>query len=248
MQHTGKTVAVAAAMAMVAIGSGQAVAAPADSPAAVSSAGSKTPAWSSLELQQAQGQAVVRAVWVVAREGLNQRTDATTASQRRGGFAYGQRLLVTDGVRQGQDPYGTGQAGWYALADGSGFVWAGGVAETAPPVAAAVRPAPKAKPVSKPAAPAKKKAPAKKRAAVQPAPGAGGGWAALRQCESGGNYAAVSPNGRYRGAYQFDRRTWQSVGGSGDPAQASPAEQDMRAQMLYNQRGRSPWPVCGRRM
>jgi len=71
-------------------------------------------------------------------------------------------------------------------------------------------------------------------------------WAALRQCESSGNYQAVSPSGLYRGAYQFDLGTWASVGGSGDPAQASPAEQDHRAQVLWSQRGPSPWPVCGR--
>ena len=71
-------------------------------------------------------------------------------------------------------------------------------------------------------------------------------WAALRQCESSGNYQAVSPSGLYRGAYQFDLSTWASVGGSGDPALASPAEQDHRAQVLWSQRGPSPWPVCGR--
>lgn len=71
-------------------------------------------------------------------------------------------------------------------------------------------------------------------------------WAALRHCESSGNYQAVSPSGLYRGAYQFDLSTWASVGGSGDPAMASPAEQDHRAQVLWSQRGASPWPVCGR--
>lgn len=70
-------------------------------------------------------------------------------------------------------------------------------------------------------------------------------WSALRQCESSGNYQAVSPSGLYRGAYQFDLGTWASVGGSGDPAVASPAEQDHRAQVLWSQRGPSPWPVCG---
>jgi hypothetical protein len=73
-----------------------------------------------------------------------------------------------------------------------------------------------------------------------------GGWERLRNCESGGNYQAVSGSGRYRGAYQFDQRTWESVGGVGDPAAAPPEEQDARAKMLYARRGRSPWPVCGR--
>lgn len=69
----------------------------------------------------------------------------------------------------------------------------------------------------------------------------------LRLCESGGNYRAVSASGRYRGAYQFDRATWRSVGGHGDPAQASPTEQDNRARLLYAARGWQPWPHCGRR-
>jgi hypothetical protein len=73
-------------------------------------------------------------------------------------------------------------------------------------------------------------------------------WAALRHCESSGNYQAVSASGLYRGAYQFDLSTWASVGGSGDPAVASPAEQDHRAQVLWSQRGPSPWPVCGRHL
>ena len=64
------------------------------------------------------------------------------------------------------------------------------------------------------------------------------------QCESGGDYGAVSPEG-YGGAYQFDQSTWESVGGSGSPAEASPAEQDQRAQMLLEQSGTNPWPVCG---
>jgi hypothetical protein len=68
----------------------------------------------------------------------------------------------------------------------------------------------------------------------------------IRACESGGSYTATSPGGTYRGAYQFDQRTWNSVGGSGDPAAASPAEQDKRAAILYTRRGSAPWPVCGR--
>jgi hypothetical protein len=75
--------------------------------------------------------------------------------------------------------------------------------------------------------------------------GAGGHLASIRACESGGNYATNTGNGFY-GAYQFDMQTWQSVGGSGNPANASPAEQDKRAAMLMSQRGSSPWPVCGR--
>jgi hypothetical protein len=75
--------------------------------------------------------------------------------------------------------------------------------------------------------------------------GTGAPLAAIRACESGGNYSTDTGNG-FGGAYQFDQQTWNSVGGSGNPAQASPAEQDKRAAMLYAQRGSSPWPVCGR--
>lgn len=68
----------------------------------------------------------------------------------------------------------------------------------------------------------------------------------IKACESHGSYTAVSPSGKYRGAYQFDRDTWASVGGSGDPAAASPEEQDMRAARLQDRSGNSPWPRCGR--
>ena len=73
----------------------------------------------------------------------------------------------------------------------------------------------------------------------------GSGLADIRACESGGDYGAVSANGKYRGAYQFDQQTWESVGGSGDPADASATEQDRRAAALQQQRGSSPWPSCG---
>jgi len=69
--------------------------------------------------------------------------------------------------------------------------------------------------------------------------------ARIAQCESGGDPTAVSADGRYRGKYQFDRATWELMGGSGDPAQAGEAEQDRIAAKLFAQRGTSPWPVCG---
>jgi hypothetical protein len=67
----------------------------------------------------------------------------------------------------------------------------------------------------------------------------------IAQCESGGNPRAVSSDGTYRGKYQFDRETWHAMGGHGDPARASEAEQDRRALALYRARGTSPWPACG---
>ena len=69
-------------------------------------------------------------------------------------------------------------------------------------------------------------------------------WANIRQCESGGNYSINTGNGYY-GAYQFDLSTWRSVGGSGLPSNASPAEQDARALALWRSRGWGPW-ACAR--
>lgn len=78
-------------------------------------------------------------------------------------------------------------------------------------------------------------------------------WAALRHCESGGRYDAVSPTGRYRGAYQFSRATWDWVASFAnpslagvDPAAAAPADQDAQAQALYDRQGAGPWPHCGK--
>ena len=68
---------------------------------------------------------------------------------------------------------------------------------------------------------------------------------AIAACESGGDPTIVSSDGTYRGKYQFSLGTWESVGGSGDPAQASEQEQDYRAALLYAASGSSPWPVCG---
>jgi peptidoglycan hydrolase-like protein with peptidoglycan-binding domain len=65
-------------------------------------------------------------------------------------------------------------------------------------------------------------------------------WYQLRQCESSNRYDINTGNGYY-GAYQFDLATWRSVGGTGYPNQASPAEQDYRALILYRERGWSPW-------
>ncbi len=69
---------------------------------------------------------------------------------------------------------------------------------------------------------------------------------AIAECESGGNPAAVSPNGRYRGKYQFSRATWRALGGKGDPAKAPEAEQDRRARDLFAREGSKPWPSCAR--
>lgn len=96
-------------------------------------------------------------------------------------------------------------------------------------------------PVAAVAQPAKQTRGAYQTAARRVAPTGGDIFARIRAKESGGNYATNTGNGYY-GAYQFSLGTWRGVGGTGLPSDASPAEQDMRAQMLYNQRGCSPWP------
>lgn len=68
---------------------------------------------------------------------------------------------------------------------------------------------------------------------------------AIAACESGGDPTVVDASGTYFGKYQFDLGTWSAVGGSGSPAEASEAEQDYRASLLYSRAGSSPWPVCG---
>jgi Transglycosylase-like domain/Putative Flp pilus-assembly TadE/G-like len=69
----------------------------------------------------------------------------------------------------------------------------------------------------------------------------------IMMCESHGNPRAVEPPGGRGGAlghyglFQFDLPTWQSVGGHGNPMDASPEEQWARAVMLYQRRGVQPW-------
>lgn len=69
-------------------------------------------------------------------------------------------------------------------------------------------------------------------------------WRGLAKCESGGNPQAVNPAGYY-GLFQFSLSTWASVGGSGNPVDASVAEQLHRARVLQARSGWGQWPVCG---
>lgn len=66
----------------------------------------------------------------------------------------------------------------------------------------------------------------------------------IAQCESGGNPRAVGGGGTYRGKYQFSRDTWRGLGGTGDPAAASEAEQDRLALKLFRAQGTAPWAGC----
>lgn len=70
-------------------------------------------------------------------------------------------------------------------------------------------------------------------------------WDGLAMCESTHNPTAVNANPvaglPTYGMFQFDLPTWASVGGSGNPIDASPEEQLMRAKILFQQRGLEPW-------
>lgn len=85
-----------------------------------------------------------------------------------------------------------------------------------------------------------------------PAPAApvvtGDVWGQLAQCESGGNPSVVSSNGLYHGLYQFSVGTWQSLGGTGLPSQASPEEQTRLAQALQARSGWGQWPHCSSKL
>jgi hypothetical protein len=69
------------------------------------------------------------------------------------------------------------------------------------------------------------------------------------ESDSAGGYHAVSPDGRYRGAYQFLQSTWNNIAAAAgrpdligvDPAQAAPHDQDELALFLYHTEGAAPW-------
>ncbi len=75
----------------------------------------------------------------------------------------------------------------------------------------------------------------------------GNPWACILTHESGGDWHDRN-NPNYRGGLQFSWATWRSVGGVGDPADATPAEQMMRARMLQARSGWGQWStasLCG---
>lgn len=65
-------------------------------------------------------------------------------------------------------------------------------------------------------------------------------WDRLASCESGGDFTTNTGNGYY-GGFQFSLSTWRSVGGSGNPADASPAEQLRLAKILLAAEGPGQW-------
>jgi hypothetical protein len=69
------------------------------------------------------------------------------------------------------------------------------------------------------------------------------------ESDTAGGYHAVSPDGVYRGAYQFLRSTWNNVARAAgrpdlvgiDPATVAPADQDQIALFLFQHAGPAPW-------
>jgi LysM repeat protein len=96
----------------------------------------------------------------------------------------------------------------------------------------------------------RQQAPARASRAAAPAQAASAGsgvWDQLAQCESGGNWGTSTGNGYY-GGLQFSQGSWNAVGGSGSPANASREEQIARAEQLRARQGWGAWPACSRRL
>nr|NLD41655.1 DUF348 domain-containing protein [Actinomycetales bacterium] len=120
---------------------------------------------------------------------------------------------------------------------------------TTAPVTKIIEQGTKARPVAAPAASSSTSS----SSSASSSSGGGGSvggdvWARLAQCESGGNPSIVSASGKYHGLYQFTVATWQSVGGSGLPSQASASEQTQRAQALQARSGWGQWPACSSKL
>ena len=90
-------------------------------------------------------------------------------------------------------------------------------------------------------------APRRAAAPANYSPGDGSVWDKLAACEAGGNWAINTGNGYY-GGLQFTLGSWQGVGGSGLPSNASREEQIMRGQMLQARSGWGAWPACSARL
>jgi hypothetical protein len=115
---------------------------------------------------------------------------------------------------------------------------------TAAPRPPAPAPAPAPAPV-RVAAPAPR--PAAPAAAPAPAVSDGSTWDRLAQCESGGNWASNTGNGYY-GGIQFSLSSWQAVGGTGLPSQASREQQIAMGERLRASQGWGAWPACSRKL
>ena len=75
----------------------------------------------------------------------------------------------------------------------------------------------------------------------------GATWDALAQCESGGNWSINTGNGFY-GGLQFTQQSWNGVGMSGSPANATRAQQIEAGERLLAIQGWGAWPSCSARL
>ena len=72
--------------------------------------------------------------------------------------------------------------------------------------------------------------------------GPGSKWYQIAECESNFNPRAVNQsNNAHFGLFQFKLQTWQNMGGSGNPIDASPQEQFERAKKLQAEAGWGQW-------
>ena len=71
-------------------------------------------------------------------------------------------------------------------------------------------------------------------------------WDALAQCESGGDWSINTGNG-FGGGLQFTDSTWKAFGGSGQPEDASRAEQIQVAERVKEGQGMGAWPTCSKK-
>jgi uncharacterized protein YabE (DUF348 family) len=69
--------------------------------------------------------------------------------------------------------------------------------------------------------------------------GPGSKWYSVVECES--NFDPKASNGTHFGLFQFLPSTWQNMGGSGNPSDASPQEQFQRAKKLQAEAGWGQW-------
>ncbi|WP_420096137.1 ubiquitin-like domain-containing protein [Brevibacterium sediminis] len=69
--------------------------------------------------------------------------------------------------------------------------------------------------------------------------GPGSKWYSVVECES--NFDPKASNGTHFGLFQFLPSTWQAMGGSGNPSDASPQEQFQRAKKLQAEAGWGQW-------
>ncbi|WP_313771180.1 transglycosylase family protein [Arthrobacter zhaoxinii] len=118
---------------------------------------------------------------------------------------------------------------------------------TKEPVAEAVAKGTKKRTEAKPATPPAATPPAAGRGGEAPASGT---WAALAQCESGGNWHINSGNGYY-GGLQFSSGSWLGAGGGAYApvaSDATPEQQIAVAEKLRANGGWGHWPSCASKL